>query len=125
VRSLLSVLAGSLVAIVLYLGGAAAALLVMRGIPLGSAGSPPTPTEIAVQLALAATASLFGAWLAIRLSSAPSRLQAGAVGLLLGIGAIAGFGKPASQWPAWFGVAIAIACFAGAMSAAAWTIRRQ
>ena len=44
--------------------------------------------------------------------------------MLLGAGAVAGFGKESSQWPGWFGVAMAATCMAGATGAVLIAPRR-
>lgn len=113
-RSVLSVVVGGIVAIGAYWGGAVMALLVMHGLPLGGAGGPPTSTDLAVHLALALATSFSGASLTARLSRASPQIHAGVVGLALAIGALVGFGKPASQWPPWFGAAMAAMCLVGA-----------
>jgi hypothetical protein len=124
-KSLIAVLSGCVVAIVAYWGGAVVAFVGMHGIPLGSAGGPPTANDISVHLALGCAASYLGARLAIRLGRTSPHLHAGAVGLLLAINAVAGFGKAASQWPPWFGVTMATASVVGAVAAVAWVFLRD
>ena len=124
-RGVFAVLLGGLTAIVTYWGGAIAAVLTMRGIPLGSIGGLPTVREVVVHLALGFAASVLGAQLTIRIARTSPHMHAGAAGLLLGIGAVAGFGKASSQWPPWFGSAMAASCLVGAMAAAVWTIQRH
>lgn len=115
-RSLIAVISGSLVAIVAYWCAAVVALLMMHGIPLGSAGGRPTLGDIGVHIVLGFTASLLGSLLAIRIAKTSPTLHAGAVGLLVGIGAAAGFSKASSNWPTWFGVAMGTFCFVGALA---------
>ena len=124
-RGVFAVMLGGLAAIVTYWGGAIAVLVTTRGIPLGSIGGLPTVREVVIHLALGVAASFLGARLTIRIARTSPQLHAGAVGLLLGIGAVAGFGKASSQWPAWFGSAMAASGLVGAMAAAIWTIRRH
>lgn len=124
-RSLVAVTAASIVAIVAYWCAAVVALLTMHGIPLGSAGGPPTAADISVHLALAALASFGGCLVAFRIARTSPHLHAWAVGAVLAIGAIAGFGKPSSQWPAWFSVGMAASCSVGAIAASRWRMRRR
>lgn len=119
-RSLAVVIAGSVVALITYWGGAVIALLTMHGIPLGSAGGPPSRGDVAVHLALAALGSVAGSLVAVRLARNRPQWHAAAVGLLLGIGAVSGFTKASSQWPTWFGFGMAAACVSGAMFAVRW-----
>jgi hypothetical protein len=109
VRSLVALVSGCLVA-----------HLVIHGIPPGSAGGPPKAGDIGVNISLAFMASLLGSLFSIRLARRSARLHAGAVGLLLGIGAATGFSKAASNWPSWFGMAMATACLAGALASVLW-----
>lgn len=115
-RSLIAILLGCLIAAIVYWCGAVVALLMMHGIPLGSAGGPPSAGDIGISIALGFMASFLGALLAIKLGRTIPTLHAGTVGLLVGIGAAAGFSKAASKWPNWFGFAIALACLVGALA---------
>lgn len=123
-RSVLSVAAGGVVALVAYWGGAVLALLLLRGMPLGSTGGPPTGSELAIHLALGAVACFLGTALTVWMSRASPPLHAGVLALILGSGALVGFGKPASQWPSWFGFSMAAMCLLGGAAAAAWAMRR-
>ena len=124
-RGLLAVLIGGLTAIVTYWGGAIAAFVAIRGIALGSPGGPPTAREVVIHFALGFAASFLGARLAIIIARTSPQMHAGAVGLLAGIGAMAAFGKASSEWPPWFGAAMAASCLGGALAAAVWMIRRR
>ena len=124
-RSVLSVTAGLVVALLVFWGGAVVALLLLRGIPLGSAGGPSTGSEIVLHLALGAAACFAGAMLTVRLSQTSPRLHVGVLALILAIGALLSFAKPASQWPRWFGVGMAAMCLLGSAAAAAWASRRS
>lgn len=123
-RYALAILVGCLSAVLVYWLGAVAALLVLRGIPLGSAGGPPTNTELAAHLVLSALAGFVAVVAAGRLSRANTRQLAGPLVVLLALGAVVSFAKPASNWPAWFGVAMAIGCAVGVMGATRWRARR-
>ena len=123
-RYLLAVFVGCFSAVLVYWFGAVAALLLLRGIPLGSAGGPPTNIELAIHVILSALAGFAGVEVASRLSRAIPRHLAIPLVILLGLGAIIGFGKPGSTWPSWFPVAMAIMCAIGGMGAAEWKTRR-
>ena len=124
VRNFLALACGGIVALVVYLGGAAIVLVAMHGIPLGATGAPPGRGDLVANLALGLVASVLGAILAMRLSRSPARVNALVLGLCLGAGAVAGFGKESSQWPGWFGVAMAATCMAGATGAVLIAPRR-
>lgn len=124
IRGILAIAAGGVVAVVAYWVGAVIALLLLRGIPMGSSGGPPTGLELALHLALGGTACLLGATLAVRISRASPQLYAGVLALILGAAAFVGFGKPASNWPVWFGAGMAAMCLLGGATAAVWTTRR-
>jgi len=124
-NSILSVTFGGLAAMAVYWTGAVIALLAMRGMPLGSAGGPATPAEITFHLGLGAVAMLLGAVLTAKLSRTSPRVHVGALGLLLGIGALVGFGKPTSQWPPWFGVAMAALGLGVAAAVLLWLTPRS
>ncbi|HUF66576.1 MAG TPA: hypothetical protein VMM17_11440 [Gemmatimonadaceae bacterium] len=119
-RSLIAVTAGSVAAFLAYWFGAVVALIVMHGIPLGSAGGAPATADIAVHLGLTAIATFGGSRLAIRLGRTAPRAHGLAVGLVLAVGAVAAFGGASSSWPRWFGFAIAAASCAGAIAAVWW-----
>ena len=124
--SVIGILCGSAAAAIVYWLGAVISLLAMRGIPLGSGGGPPTNGELLVHLMLGFVAAIVGGALAIRVARAASSwLPAVATGLILALVAMRGFGKASSQWPGWFGFAMAAACFGGALAAGAWTTRRN
>jgi hypothetical protein len=124
-RSTLGVAAGISAAIAVYWLGAVIALLSMRGVPLGSAGGSPTPAELLLHLILAAIACFGGTMLALIVARRSPLAHAIVLGLLMGIGAIAGFGKPASNWPRWFGYGMGAACLLGASAAAQWRAHRR
>jgi hypothetical protein len=119
-KSIVAVTAGTVTAFLTYWFGAVVALLVMHGIPLGSAGGAPRTADIAVHVGLAAMSSFGGSRLAIRFGRTATRAHALAVGLVLATGAITGFNKASSSWPGWFGMAIAAAAIAGALAAMWW-----
>ncbi|HJU75873.1 MAG TPA: hypothetical protein VJ717_19180 [Gemmatimonadaceae bacterium] len=123
-RNLLAVGLGGLAAIVVYWAGAVVTLLLLRGIPLGSAGGPPTPAEIALHLGLAVVATFIGALVTTKVATVAPRVALGAFGVLLAIGALVGFGKSSSQWPRWFGITVAGVCVSTVTACAIlWTRR--
>ena len=124
-RRVVAVIAGVPAAIIAYWCGAVVALLLMHGIPLGSTGGPATNGDVSLHLVLAVLASFGGALVAIRIARSSPLATAWATGLLLGAGAIAGFSKPASQWPAWFAFGMAAASILGAVAAGRWAVRSK
>lgn len=123
-RYVLAIIMGAFGAVLVYWTGAVVALLLVRGIPLGSAGGPPTTSEVGIHLLLATIGGFVGGLAAGRLSrSAPLRLAV-PLAAVLGLGAIIGFGNPAGQWPRWFGFAMAISCAVGVLGAFGWISRR-
>ena len=116
-RSIGGIVTGAIVAAVTYWVAAVVAFLVMHGIPLGSAGGPPTTGDVTVHLVAASAASLGGGRLAARIASSRPHLHALVPGAVLGIGAFVGLSKPSSNWPDWFAYAMASACIGGAILA--------
>ena len=116
-RSLAAITVGVVAAAVAYWVGAVIAFLAMHGIPLGSPGGPPTRGDLVAHLVIALIASLAGAATASRILGSRSWPVPMIVGVLLAIGALLGFSRPASNWPPWFPVAMATACLAGAFAA--------
>ena len=113
----LGVAAGCLVAALVYWVGAVVALLALHGIPLGSAGGPPTSTDIVIHFVLAALGAYVGARVAIRISAAGPTWPAMATGALLATFTIASFSKSSSSWPGWFPFGIAASCILGSVLA--------
>jgi hypothetical protein len=123
-RYLLGIFMGCLGAVLVYWTGAVVALLLLRGIPLGSAGGPPTAAELGIHLLLGTIGGFVGTWAASRVSGSAPPLLAISIALLLGLAAIVAFGSPASNWPRWFGIGMAISCAVGAMGAVGWLGRQ-
>lgn len=117
-RSVVALLGGTAGAVIVYWVGAVVALIIMHGIPLGSAGGPPTTGDIVVHLGLGLVAAFCGGLVATRIAAIRPGAHALACGVLLAVGAIVGFGKPTSHWPAWFGFGVAAVCLLGALAAA-------
>lgn len=114
-RRVIAVVAGTLAAVVGYWCAAVVALLTMHGIPMGSAGGPPTTADGLVSLAIAAAASCGGGLLTARIAA--GRYVMLAPGLLLGVMSVVGFSRPSSHWPSWFPYGMAASCAAGALLA--------
>ena len=116
-KSIGGVVIGGIVTAVTYWIAIVVAFLAMHGIPLGSAGGPPTTGDVTVHLAAAAGASFAGGRVAARIAGHRPRLHALVPGLLLGTGAFIGLSKPPSNWPDWFAYAMASVCIGGAILA--------
>ena len=118
-RAVLAFVMGALAAIATYWIGAVAALLAMRGIPMGSAGGAATAAELAVHLALGVGAGFLAAIVAARFVTGLRRAQALALTLALagalGVTALLSFSNGASQWPAWFGAGLGAALALGTL----------
>ena len=118
-RAVLALVMGVLAAITTYWIGAVAALLAMRGVPLGSPGGPASTPELAVHLILGTGAGFVGAIVAARIAIAPTRRHAFvvtmALGLILGATALLSFSNVANQWPVWFGAALGAALALGTL----------
>ena len=110
---------GTLAAITTYWIGAVAALLAMRGVPLGSPGGPASTPELAVHLILGMGAGFVGAIVAARIAVALTRWQAFALtivlGIVLGATALLSFSNVANEWPVWFGAALGGALAVGTL----------
>ena len=114
-RSMVALAAGALVAAVLYQVGAIIALLTTVGLPLGSPGGQPPAAYYILNLGLAALAAA----LAGAVSAGVARGRRHVVvpvlaGLMAGV-ALWGFSKPASQWPRWYPLTLAVVGAAGAL----------
>lgn len=124
-RSIGGVVTGAFIAVIGYWLAAVVALLVMDGIPLGSAGGSPSTADVSVHLALATTGSFGGALIAMWIAGYRPQLHAVVLGALLGVSAFLGFSKPTSNWPAWFPYGMALACGCGALLASRFANRRS
>jgi hypothetical protein len=123
-RSIGGVAAGGIVTAVTYWIAIVIAFLAMHGIPLGSAGGPPTTGDLAVHHVAAAGASLGGGRVAARIARYRPHLHALAPGALLGSASFVGLSKPSSNWPDWFAYAMAAVCIGAAILAGRMAARR-
>lgn len=123
-RSIAALVIGTAIASIVYWVGAVIALLAMHGIPLGSAGGPPTRADLLVHLSLAAVGTFAGSRVSMRIGRGPPELHTIALGVLLAIIVLVGFSKP-NNWPGWFGPAMAAACIFGSLVAAAISARAR
>ena len=115
VRAIASVLAGALIAAVLYHISAAIALLVTVGIPLGSSGEDPGAAYYVINLTGAFLAALLAAAVTRRLSGSTARSPLIALAVVLAATALWGFTRPESHWPAWYAPALALVAIAGVL----------
>lgn len=124
-KSVRGIVAGALVAVAGYWIAAVIALLMVHGVPLGSAGGPPTVWDASLHLVLAAAASFVGGLVAVRSAGHRPLFHALAVGGLVATLMFLGFSKPASTWPGWFPYGMALACGGGALLAGRFAGRRK
>jgi hypothetical protein len=124
-RSVGGIVVGAFVAAIGYWIAAVVALLLMHGIPLGSAGDPISAADVSIHLVFAIASSFVGALVAMRIAGYRPRRHAAALGALLCISAFLGFSKPTSNWPAWFPYGMALACGCGALLASRYANRRS
>lgn len=117
VISAAAVIAGALTAAVLYQVGAAFALLVTVGIPLGSSGEPPGADYFALNLGCALVAAAAGGHLTRRLSRISQWWSGIVLALLLALLSLWGFTRPGSQWPAWYPPVLALVAAVGILAA--------
>lgn len=124
-RCIAALLLGGLTGIVVYWVIAVVAYLSMHGIPLGNSGGPPTPADLAIHLVGATLASATAGLVTERL--APLRPMAFVIALAfsLALFAFLGFSKPASNWPAWFAVAFALAVIMGGIAGGLFSGKRK
>jgi hypothetical protein len=118
VRSLIAVLAGGVVAAVLFQVGAVSAFVGLYGIPLGASAGPPTVGYFVLNLGFAGIAALAGGWLTARLARQWPLAHVGVLALVLAAVALWGFTGPASQWPPWYPPALALVALAGTLAGA-------
>lgn len=124
-RAAVAIITGAVVTILLAYLGAIVLLLVRVGIPLGSAGSEPSGVDYAVLLAVAAGAGAIGGHIAAGLAHRHGRAVIMGLSALVACGALWGFTSPGSQWPAWWGPALALAAAIGTFAGGSMRRRRQ
>jgi hypothetical protein len=116
VRSLIAVLAGAVVAAVLFQVGAAVAFVTLYGIPLGASPGRPTVGYFVLNLGFAGIAAMAGGWVTARLARQRRRIYVGALALVLAAMALWGFSQPASQWPGWYPSVLALVGLVGTLA---------
>ena len=107
IRALVATMTGVLVTVLLAYLGAIVLLVTAIGLPLGSTGRDPTPGEYLGLLVIAGAAAAVGGHIAAGIARSRSTLAVLAAAALLAGGALWGFSKPASQWPAWWAPVLA------------------
>jgi hypothetical protein len=115
VRSLVAVAAGAAVAAGLFQVGAIVALVQVFGLPLGASRGPPSIGYYVLTLGFAVVAAALGGYVSGRLARPHSRGAVVALALLAAVGALWGFSRPASQWPAWYPATLALVGAAGTL----------
>jgi hypothetical protein len=112
---MVAVAAGAVVAAVLYQVGAIVALLTTVGLPLGSPGGEPPAGYYIVNLSLAALAAALGGAVTAGGARETRHLVVPILAVLLACLALWGFSRPASRWPHWYPLVLAIVAAAGAV----------
>jgi hypothetical protein len=120
----IAVLAGGLVATVLFQVGAVIAFVSLYGIPLGASPGPPGVRYFAMNLGFAALAAMVAGWVTARVARPRPRPAVGALAVVLAAVALWGFTKPASQWPRWYPVALGGIAVAGTVLGGVLRLRR-
>jgi hypothetical protein len=114
-RSMVALAAGALVAAGLYQVGAIIALLTTVGLPLGSPGGKPPAVYYILNLGLAGLGAALGGAVSARVARHRRHLVVAALAVLLAGVALWGFSKPASHWPRWYPLTLALVGAAGAL----------
>jgi hypothetical protein len=115
-RSVLAVLAGGIVAVVLFQLGAIIAFVTLYGIPLGASPGPPSAGYFAANLGFAAIAAVVGGWVTARFAQPRPLVATGFLAVILAVIAVSAFSKPGSQWSAWFPPVLALIALAGTLA---------
>lgn len=125
IRVAFAVITGTAVTGLLAYLGAVVLLVVRFGIPLGSTGREPTAGEYVALLAIVGGAAAIGAHTAAGTAREHRGWAVTVQALLLAAGALWGFTKPTSHWPAWWAPAVAGVAIAGSwLGSAVWRPRR-
>jgi hypothetical protein len=117
-RSLIALLAGGVVATVLFQVGAVIAFVGLYGIPLGTTVGSPTAHYFVLNLGFAGIAALTAGWLTARIARRRPVAHAGILGVVLAAVVLWGFNQPASQWPSWYPLVLALVGVAGTLAGA-------
>ena len=105
---------GWLIAVIVYMLGAAVALLTVCGIPLGSPACEAGPAYLTLNFGFAAAGAIMGGYTAARLGCSEPVVHALVLAAVLAGFALWGFSKPGSQWPVWYPWALALVGAGGA-----------
>ena len=114
-RSFVAIVAGAVIAAGLYQVGAIVALLATVGLPLGAPGGEPPAGYYILNLSLAALAAALGGAVSAWVARGTRRLVVPILAILLAGAAILGFSQPASQWPRWYPLTLALIGAAGTL----------
>ena len=117
-RSLVAVVLGVVIAGIVFLIGAVISDLNRCSIAQGSQCDAPTTVDFIAYLGAAAAGSFCGTALAVRIAQRSPGWHAGAVTLILAGISILGYGTGETDWPSWFGFAMAAAWAVGALAGA-------
>lgn len=107
-RSFVAIVVGAGVAAGLYQLGAIVALLATIGLPLGAPGGEPPAAYYVLNLGLAALAAALGGAVCAWVARGARHRVVPLLAILLAGAAVWGFSQPASQWPRWYPLALAL-----------------
>lgn len=124
-RSVIAALVGGAVAAVLFQVGAAVALVVLYGIPLGASPGPPSASYFVLNLGSAGIAAMVGGRLTASLARKGHGISVGALALVLAAVALRGFSQPGSQWPDWYPPILALVAVIGTLAGGLSTGHRE
>lgn len=125
IKSLIALLLGGLTGGVVYWVIAVVLLLSMHGIPMGSAGGPPTRTDFTVLLVGAMLAGVAAGMVTARLAPARAHALVVLLAISLAIFAYLGFSNPGANWPRWFAATFALAVTAGVITGGLFLCKRS
>ena len=114
-RVVAALVGGVLAAAVLYQIGAALALLLTVGIPLGSSGDVP-PSYFVLNLGVSLGAAWLGGIVVRRVARVPGWRPSAVLALLIAIAALWGFSRHEGGWPTWYPPVLALVAFVGVLA---------
>ena len=115
-RNVIAVLAGGLIAAVLYQVGAVVGFVGLYGIPLGASPDPPGSAYFAINLGFAMLAAVAGGCATARWAGSRGMAPVGVLAVVLAAVVLWGFTKPASRWPGWYPPVLALVGMGGAFA---------
>ena len=115
-RRILAVLAGGIVAALLFQLGAILAFVLTYGISLGASPGSPGVGYFVLNLGFAVLAALAGGWVTARFAQPRPLVATGFLAVILAALAFGAFNKPSSQWSDWYPPVLALIALAGTLA---------